>query len=350
MSKKRKVGAGVTGGRLFGPAGASTVEGAPANAVVADRPGTRVSPWMGMGFALLGAALIGGIWIAGGPESVRTAEANPAVASASAEVPGFRTASGYLPDDEMLGFVEVPSGTFLMGSDRASDPLAFDNELWPAGGDRLVEVPTFYVGRFEVTVAQYQAFVAAAGHAADRQGLAAPPTFPATSVSWIDAVAYAEWLDGMLRTSADTPPAVRSLLEQGWHVALPTEAQWEKAARGTDGRIYPWGDRPDRQRANFASRGPAPVGTFACGDCPHGLVDMSGNVWEWTRTPFRQGGYGPTSADRPNLEADALWVMRGGSFGDNEQNVRAAIRGGADPSVRRPFIGFRLVLTHDEDA
>jgi formylglycine-generating enzyme required for sulfatase activity len=71
---------------------------------------------------------------------------------------------------------------------------------------------------------------------------------------------------------------------------------------------------------------------------------MSGNVWEWTRSPFQAGPYDPPN-DRIDLEADALWIMRGGSFSDSAQNVRAAVRGGADPGARRPFIGFRLVLT-----
>jgi formylglycine-generating enzyme required for sulfatase activity len=70
---------------------------------------------------------------------------------------------------------------------------------------------------------------------------------------------------------------------------------------------------------------------------------MAGNVWEWTRTPFVDGPHDP-GRDQLDLDADALWVMRGGSFGDSARNVRAALRGGADPGVRRPFIGFRLAL------
>jgi formylglycine-generating enzyme required for sulfatase activity len=70
---------------------------------------------------------------------------------------------------------------------------------------------------------------------------------------------------------------------------------------------------------------------------------MSGNVWEWTRSPYQAYPY-DESDDREGLDEDALWVMRGGSFSDQEQNIRTAIRGGADPGVRRPFIGFRLVI------
>ena len=92
------------------------------------------------------------------------------------------------------------------------------------------------------------------------------------------------------------------------------------------------------------SAGARPVGDVGCPECPWGVLDMSGNVWEWTLTPFRAGPYDPT-ASPPDLREDALWVMRGGSFTDPERNVRAAVRGGADPGARRPFIGFRVAIS-----
>jgi formylglycine-generating enzyme required for sulfatase activity len=162
-------------------------------------------------------------------------------------------------------------------------------------------------------------------------------------VTWPDALAYCRWLESTLKQSPHTPPGLQELLRDGWHVGLPSEAQWEKAARGTDGRVYPWGDQPRRDRANFGRSTTLPVGSFPCAECAHGVSDMSGNVWEWTRSPYQPYPFDPAD-DRKNLEADALWVMRGGSFADAERNVRAAIRGGADPGARRPFIGFRIVL------
>lgn len=283
------------------------------------------------------------------PGSLVSAEAGnvPAAMPLPPEA-GFLADVGYLPDDGMLGFVEIPAGPFLMGSDPAADRLAFDNERWSA--DRVqgvVDLPTYYIARFEVTGAQFRDFVEATGHRASDQALLSPPTHPVAFVSWPDALAYARWLDATLRDSQATPPALRERLREGWRVTLPTEAQWEKAARGTDGRIFPWGDEPRRDHANFAARGTAPVGSFACADCPYGLSDMSGNVWEWTRSPFQPYPFDATH-DRTDLTAEALWVMRGGAFSDAAQNVRSAIRGGADPGVRRPFIGFRLVVTPPE--
>lgn len=262
------------------------------------------------------------------------------------ELPGSRADAFYLPDDSLLGFVEIPAGSFVMGSDPGIDSLAFDIEWWGEGRVQgSVDLARFFMARYEITVAQYAAFVRASGHPApDRRTLQAPPTHPVTFVAWTDAVAYARWLDGALRGDPDTPPALRTLLDDGWHVSLPTEAQWEKAARGTDARIYPWGDAPSRERANFRSRSTAPVGSYECPGCAHGLADMAGNVWEWTRSPYQPYPYDEAD-DRETVARDALWVMRGGSFQDTEQLVRAANRGGADPGARRAFIGFRVALT-----
>ena len=264
-------------------------------------------------------------------------------AALPSDMDGFRPDAWFLPDDELLGFVEVPGGPFQMGSD-ANDPLAFQNEWWgdtPSQG--TVELSTFYLGRYEVTVAQFAAFVEATGFRVDNGTLHEPPDHPVVNVSWPDALAYCRWLETTLRNWPQTPQALRRLLDDGGHVSLPSEAEWEKAARGTDGRIYPWGNQPRRDRANFSTTGTTPVGT-ECPECAFPLSDMSGNVWELTRSPYQPYPFDP-SADRVSLESDALWVMRGGHFADLEQNVRAAIRGGADPGARRSFIGFRVVIS-----
>lgn len=266
--------------------------------------------------------------------------------SLPADVAGFRADAFSLPDDTLLGFVPIAAGPFVMGSDPTVDSLAFDIEYWGEGRvQATVDLPLFYLGRFEVTVAQYAAFVRDTGHPVpDARTLEAPPTHPVAYVSWPDAVTYARWLDGALRASDRTPPPLALRLEAGWAVRLPTEAQWEKAARGTDARVYPWGDAPSRERANFRSGSVRAVGSFDCAECAYGLSDMAGNVWEWTRSPYQPYPYDDDDDDE-SLDADALWVMRGGSFGDPEQFVRGANRGGADPGARRPFIGFRVAIS-----
>ena len=198
--------------------------------------------------------------------------------------------------------------------------------------------------RYEVTTAQFQAFVDATGFVVLDQALKRPPDHPLALISWPDALAYCRWLEKMLKTWPGSPPLLKRLLQEGWHVSLPSEAEWEKAARGTDGRIYPWGNQPKSDRANFGSRGTRPVGSFACPECPFGLFDMAGNVWELTRSPYENYPYDPHN-DRDHLDRDALWVMRGGHFGDTERYVRTTVRGGADPGARRPFIGFRVVIS-----
>jgi formylglycine-generating enzyme required for sulfatase activity len=296
---------------------------------------------------LIAVALGGTAWAvhrAGDVEQADLAEVLPTPGPPEGSV-AFRSEAWSLPDEDLLGFVEIPGGPFPMGSDPGRDPLAFDNEVWSAsGGPESVGVPTFYMGRYEVTVAQFRAFVEETGRRSDESALSMPADFPVANVSWTDAVEYARWLDGRLRELSTTPPALARFLQEGGRVTLPTEAEWEKAARGTDGRLYPWGDEPLRERANFGGSGVRPVGATPCPECAHGLLDAAGNVWEWTLTPFRPGPYAP-SAPAPDLREDALWVMRGGSFADPPQNVRSAVRGGADPGARRPFIGFRVAIS-----
>ena len=233
-----------------------------------------------------------------------------------------------------------------MGSDPTHDPLAFGLERWsPRALQGTVELPAFLIGRFEVTVAQLSAFVAETGHPiAEPVALDAPGDTPATFVAWTDALAYARWLDDALRRWPDTPRPIAERLAAGWRVTLPSEAEWEKAARGDDGRIYPWGDAPEAAYANYEAREAAPVGSFRCEPCVYGLADMAGNVWEWTRSPYQPYPFDETD-DRDTLGDEALWVMRGGSFEDGEQMIRSANRGGADPGARRRFIGFRVVIS-----
>jgi len=297
--------------------------------------------------------LVVAVWLslqlARSPAAMDAARADAAArVSLPPSLEGFRADAFFLPADALLGFVEIPAGPFLMGSDPTADPLAYDIERWsPTSAQGTVELPTFYIGRSEVTVAQYAAFVAETGHrVADEAALRGGLADPVGSVAWTDALAYARWLTSALAASSATPPELAGLLREGWVVRLPTEAEWEKAARGTDGRIYPWGNEARRDLANFASGGVVPVGSLPCAECAYGLADMSGNVWEWTASPYLPYPF-DASLERVDLDAEALFVMRGGAFNEPERNVRAAARGGADPGARRPFIGFRVVLARE---
>ena len=177
------------------------------------------------------------------PQSAPPAGSN----SSPAQLSGFRPDAWFLPDQELLGFVEIPAGPFLMGSDPSVDALAFDNERWSdARAQETVDVPAFYISRYEVTVAQFQAFTDASGLRVSNETLQGPSDHPVAAVSWPDALAYCRWLEDTLREEPQAPSRLRELLRDGWRVGLPSEAEWEKAARSADGRIYPWGNEPRR--------------------------------------------------------------------------------------------------------
>jgi formylglycine-generating enzyme required for sulfatase activity len=115
------------------------------------------------------------------------------------------------------------------------------------------------------------------------------PNHPVVGVTWYEALAYCRWLTEQLQIWEGTPKPLAALLRAGvgWTVRLPTEAEWEKAARGMDGRISPWGNMPDSNRANYDNTGiggTSAVGCFSGGASPYGVLDLSGNVWEWTQS------------------------------------------------------------------
>lgn len=246
--------------------------------------------------------------------------------------------------DDLGGFVEIPAGAFTMGAGPRTSPDAFDNERWsPTADEGTLDLATFYLARREVSAGEFAAFVRASGWRADPRVLAASPAAPASYVAWTDALAYTRWLTTSLARATATPPRLAALLKAGWRVSLPTEAQWEKAARGGDRRIYPWGETLGRDHATFDAPAPVAVGQHPCPACSYGLEDLAGNVWEWTRSPYQPYPY-DESNDRDGLDADALWVMRGGGFGDPARLIRTTARGAAEPGARRPFIGFRVAL------
>ena len=157
-------------------------------------------------------------------------------------------------------------------------------------------------------------------------------------MSWYEAVAFCRWLTERLTETGE--------LEATVAVQLPTENQWEKAARGPDGRAYPWGVEPDPERANYMDTGlgtPSAVGCFPHGGSAYGVEEMSGNVWEWCRTQWQDSydGY----VDDNDLEEGALRVLRGGAFSFNRNFVRCAARYSDVPNWLDWFNGFRLVAS-----
>ena len=270
----------------------------------------------------------------------------------------FRADAWALPADLLLGFVEIAAGPFVMGSDKRKNPQAQEREM----PQHRLDLPAFWMARYPVTVAQWRAFVQASDHTPEiRQSLADPANRPVRYVTWHEAIAYCRWLTETLRGWSGTPPALAELLAAGWEITLPSEAEWEKGARGgaempNPDRLYPWGDEADSDRANYSATGigdTSAVGCFPAGASPYGLEELAGNVWEWTRSLWGENWQNPTFVypyrgddGREQLDASdqVLRVLRGGAFYSDANRIPASARYGHDPSYGYFVMGFRLVL------
>jgi len=227
--------------------------------------------------------------------------------------------------------VLIPAGEFLMGSDPSVDQDAYDDEQ----PQHTLYLPDYYLAKTPVTSAQYAAFVQATGHEEPEDWKGGKPPrgkedHPVVYVSWHDAVAYCRWLSEVT----------------GKTYRLPSEAEWEKGARGSDGRIYPWGNQWDAKRCNSDEGGKedtTPVGAYPQGASPYGLLDMAGNVFEWTRSIKKDYPYNSEDG-RENFEAEGPRVLRGGAFGNDRRYVRCAFRDWDLPSNRWYPHGFRVVV------
>jgi formylglycine-generating enzyme required for sulfatase activity len=254
--------------------------------------------------------------------------------------PRFRTDAWYLPDEPLLGFVEIPEGPFVMGED--------DDK-------HKVSLPAYYIARYPVTVAQFRAFVEDSGYKPrDLDSVCGLDNHPVVNVTWYDALAYCDWLTQRLREWKEAPEPLATLLrEEGWEVILPSEAEWEKAARGSDERLYPWGQKPDPNRANYTVTGIgsiSAVGCFPGGASPYNLEDMGGNIWEWTRSLFKRYPY-DSKDGRESLEAgdDFSRVVRGGAFRDFVRYARCSFRDpGDEPHSHYEDYGFRMCIKCDK--
>lgn len=220
------------------------------------------------------------------------------------------------PVHDDVEMMMVQAGEFTMGAD---DLEADDNEK-PAS---TVFLGAFSIDKVEVTNARYLRCLEAGactrpvGRGYDDPAKA---SLPVTIVSWQQAVAYCRWVGKR----------------------LPTEAEWEKAARGTDGRPYPWGNRFEAERANVGyTLGTAAVGSYPQGASPYGALDMAGNVWEWTSSLYTPYPYDPHDG-REDLDARGSRVERGGSWYYGPQQARTTRRTAAGHIYRRiSDLGFR---------
>ena len=259
-----------------------------------------------------------------------------------------------------IDWIEIPPGPFIMGFKEGEAKFNYEKPQFTCG---LIKNP-YRISRYLITVAQYDVFVKAGGYGEARywpeakaanlwsegkvkgwtddnwcqqpanSGEAfAVANHPVVGVSWYEAVAYGHWLSEQL----------------GFPVALPSEAEWERAARHTDGRMFPWGREEEApQRCNMWETGighTSAVGLFPSGNAVCGAADMTGNVWEWCRTKWLEDYQSYEKKVDDNLGGEAARVLRGGSWDDDRDDVRCAYRLRGDPSVRSSHLGFRVVAS-----
>jgi formylglycine-generating enzyme required for sulfatase activity len=237
--------------------------------------------------------------------------------------------------------VRVEAGPFEMGSNQG-EPGSDNDEYSEATRNKrhVVTLPEFWIEPYPVTNAEYRYFVQAAGHEAPehwRDGNVPPglETHPVVNVSWRDALAYCTWLSQVA----------------GLSVRLPTEAEWEKAARWDakkkQARVYPWGDEWDAARCNTREAGlgtTTPVGMYPDGISPYDCLDMAGNVWEWTQSKFTPYPYNPKDGRNDPGGGDSR-VVRGGAWGSNRDFARCAYRVHDYPDFRGGDGGFRVMVS-----
>ena len=268
----------------------------------------------------------------------------PPTVTATEEIRPVDTRINLIDQAEM---VFVPAGEFLMGSDAGTDPY-----FWGAEGpSHRVYMDGYWIYRYEVTNAMYQACVSAgscplpAGFDSrtrkDYYKDSDYANYPVIHVNYVDALSYCRWTKGQ----------------------LPTEAEWEKAGRGDqDDRLFPWGWEPATEsHANFCDRNcsesmrdsdkddgyadTAPIGSYPNGMSPYGVYDMAGNVWEWVMDYFNAGYYQVSPEKNPVGPQSSLHrVIRGGGWNNPSAGVRVVQREGVRPQQDLDTLGFRCVI------
>lgn len=276
-------------------------------------------------------------------------------------------------------FCEIPAGKFIMGSSKKNDKEAYDDEE-PQFEYNIEH--NYFMSRYPVTNAQFNLFLddpngysneawfTEAGKEWKKKakqdkppkegGAFDLPNHPVVNVTWYEAVAFCKWLTNQMQNDdfamAVYDPATRSIragdnlkssiVNRQYEVRLPAEAEWEKAARGEKGLRYPWGDDfiQENVNNNMIVGSTSAVGCFPTGESKYGLLDMSGNVWEWCATQWTEGYKNYSKNENNDLEGDMIRVRRGGAFYNDEWYVRCASRSRHGPYLRYYAVGFRVVV------
>ncbi len=259
--------------------------------------------------------------------------------------------------------IVIPAGEFWMGTDRPTlEKAGVEWQDWMKNETPVHQLylPAYAIGRYPVTNAEYARFIEAGGYRRrewwteagwgwrEKEGRTQPgywtdkqwngANYPVVGVSWYESAAYCRWLSEV----------------SGRTYRLPAEAEWEKAARGTEGRLWPWGNTWRPERCNSREKGPGrttPVGQYSPdGDSPYGLADMVGNVWEWCATRADPLPPYPYPVDKNEwaqdyLEGTNVRVLRGGSWYDLQDFARCAVRFRFFPNDRLSSFGFRVVVS-----
>ncbi len=260
--------------------------------------------------------------------------------------PGVGLNSDGLPD---ITWIEIPDGEFQYGAEKQAD----DPEWYKPAKPQLLTLSTFWISRYPITYAQFRCFAEDNGYGDQRwwEGLAADDddrqpaeqrfkfdNHPRETVNWYEAIAFCRWLSWRKDGGYD----LQKIDE--WKVRLPTEFEWEKAARGPDGQIYPYEGKFDTSKGNVRDTGigqTSAVGIFPDGKSFYGVEEMSGNVWEWCLSAHDKP---QRDARKEKLDTDKTRVLRGGSWFDDNDSARAVIRGYGSPGDRDFNSGVRLAV------
>ena len=220
-------------------------------------------------------------------------------------------------------WIEIPAGEFLMGSNPIQPITSYPDE----SPEHQIDLEEFFISAKPITNAQYEKFVLSTGYKKPGHWIGGvvpsqKKEHPVTYIDWDDANAFASWCGA----------------------SLPSEAQWEKSARSSDGRLFPWGDaEPTNEDANFGNLigDTTEVGIHKSGASVYGVLDLAGNVWEWTSSIHREYPYNSNDG-REDVNLWGARVVRGGNYLSAAKNIRCADRHSIYPTARDIYIGFRV--------